>query len=269
MVTKRTAAYIHPSRRDRIPNEHRRKRQKPDNAGAKTFKKAHPVNELKSQIRSLRRLLERNDSLPADVRVEKERALQTARHELEEAEKARRRNEMIGRYHKIRFFDRQKATKRLKRARKELDGCPDGDEGRTELARRVQDAEVDINYAQYYPLDRHYVSLFPRRKTKGDDDDNSEEGEDGANGNEAIVERKGDTEMWERVKQCMANGTLDALRNGKLTEAEESVPEKKEKHKADEDTTARSVRQQRKGLAGTEDREEKEADKDSDDGFFE
>ncbi|KAK3723440.1 hypothetical protein LTR37_001692 [Vermiconidia calcicola] len=212
MATKRSAPQVHPSRQDQVPNEPKRKRQKPNNAGPKSFKKAHPVNEIKSQIRSIKRLLEKNEGLPANVRIEKERELQTAQHELEEEQKAKKRSDMISRYHKIRFFDRQKATKRLKRAKKELRACEDDEQLRAELAGKVDDAEVDVNYAQYFPLDQHYVSLYPRKKANA-----GEEGaEDGVEDETAATERKGDAEMWQRVKQCMSDGTLDALRNGKL-----------------------------------------------------
>ena len=205
MATKRSASHVHPSRQDQVPSEPRRKRQKPNNAGPKSFKKAHPVNELKNQVRSLKRLLERNDGLPATVRVEKERALQTAQHELREAENAKQKSDMIGKYHKIRFFDRQKAAKRLKRAQKELKGCEGDVQERMRLGQAVKDREVDVNYAQYFPLDQPYVSLFPRKN--GD-----EEGSEGT----AESERKGDDVMWQKVKQCMADDTLQALRNGKL-----------------------------------------------------
>ncbi|KAK3701477.1 hypothetical protein LTR37_015451 [Vermiconidia calcicola] len=212
MATKRSAPQVHPSRQDQVPNEPKRKRQKPNNAGPKSFKKAHPVNEIKSQIRSIKRLLEKNEGLPANVRIEKERELQTAQHELEEEQKAKQRSDMISRYHKIRFFDRQKATKRLKRAKKELRACEDDDHLRAELAGKVDDAEVDVNYAQYFPLDQHYVSLFPRKKTDAGD----EGAEDGMEDESAATARKGDAGMWQRVKQCMSDGTLDALRNAKL-----------------------------------------------------
>jgi hypothetical protein len=211
MATKRPAPHVHPSRQDQVPNEPRRKRQKPNYAGPKSFKKARPVNELKNQIRSLKRLLERNDRLPATVRQEKERALQTAQHELLQAEKAQKRSEMIGKYHKIRFFDRQKATKRLKRARKELQACESEGDKRVRLKRAVEDAEVEVNYAQYFPLDQPYVSLFPR-KNEDEDEGGSEE--------QGGSERKGDEVMWQKVKECMVDGTLDALRNGKLRKME-------------------------------------------------
>ncbi len=218
MATKRTASQIHPSRQDQVPAEPRRERRKPDNAGPRSFQKAHPVNELKSEIRSLKRLLERTDRLPADVRVEKERALQTAQHELDQREKAKQRSDMIGKYHKIRFFDRKKASKRLKKARKELQSCKDGEDSRSELSQRVERAEVDFEYPQYYTLDQPYVSLFPRKKDGGSTD--GEHHEDDIQP-AIVVESQGDPEMWQKVRQCMAEGTLDDLRNGKLIQPDE------------------------------------------------
>ena len=265
MATKRSASHVHPSRQDQVPEEPRRKRQKPDNAGPKSFKKAHPVNELKGQVRSLKRLLERNDGMPATVRVEKERALQTARHELQQAEKGKKRSEMIGKYHKIRFFDRQKATKRLKRVQKDVLAFEGDRAERERLEQAVEDAKVDVSYAQYFPLDQPYVSLFPR--TSEDDDEDGSEGQAGS-------ERKGDTAMRQKVKDCMANGTLDALRNGKLQRDEtdlegnhESIIVAREEvrpSKKDGSTLSRSARKTRDN-----EHETHENGDESDGGFFE
>lgn len=266
MATKRSAHHVHPSRQDQVPEEPRRKRQKPDNAGPKSFKKAHPVNELKGQIRSLKRLLDRNEGLAATIRVEKERALQTAQHELQQAERAKKRSEMIGKYHKIRFFDRQKATKRLKHARKALQACEGDDVERARLGRVVQDAEVDVNYAQYFPLDQPYVSMFPR-KNEGEDEDASEE--------QGSSERKGDDVMWQRVRECMADGTLDALRNGKLQEEvpepEDRPPTKSEKRKSSksQEYNGAALTTGRKIDAGNDEAYLKDEGNDSDGGFFE
>ena len=121
MATKRGAHDIHPSRQNLLPREpNSRKRQKPSNlSGSKSFKKARPVNELKNNIRNLRRLLDRapdpstgKEALPPKVRIAKERELASAQHELAESQAAEARSKMIARYHKVRFFDRQKATKR-------------------------------------------------------------------------------------------------------------------------------------------------------------
>ena len=215
MAAKRPAPFTHPSRLEQVPDEPRRKRQKPNlptNLGAQSFKKAHTVNDLKSRVRDLSRLLEHNADLPATVRVEKERALQSARYELEEEVKAKKRSDLIGRWHKVRFFDRQKGPKRLKRATRELGEVGNGEEKEV-LEQRIRDAEVEVAYAVYYPLDLDYKPMFPsKRKQEGGQETAAEEAKD-------AVERQGDPVMWERVKQCMVDGTLDALRNGKLPPA--------------------------------------------------
>jgi hypothetical protein len=286
MATKRP--FVHPSRQEQVPTEPNRKRQKPNHlSGGKSFKKAHPINDLKSQVRSLRRLLEHNDDLPANVRVEKERALKSAQHELEETLKAKKRSEMIARYHKVRFFDRQKATKRLKRARKELDACVE-EEGKAALEQKVKDAEVHVNYAIYYPLDRAYVALFPtKKKEKKDGEQSEDEGEEHEDKAAKEVERQGDKEMWEKVRQCMAEGTLDALRNGKLTSHEEEVEKekvreaprpkdiavtKKKRQKKDEPLPGDmhgNRRERRKAIAAAKERAESDEESQDGRGFFE
>lgn len=216
-TTKRGAHDIHPSRQNLLPREatNSRKRQKPSNlSGSKSFKKARPVNELKTSIRNLRRLLDRapdaatgKEALPPKVRIAKERELASAQHELAESQAAEARSKMIARYHKVRFFDRQKATKRLKRARKAMKEVEDDAEERERLALEADECELDVQYAMYYPLDVAYVALYPSvRKAEG-----KEEG-----GAPAEVQRQGDAKMRALLKKCAAEGKLDALRNGKL-----------------------------------------------------
>lgn len=71
------------------------------------------TRDLKSRIRNLRRLLEHVDNepkhkMPANVRIERERELETCEHELAEktatAQAAERRKKMISKYHHVRFF---------------------------------------------------------------------------------------------------------------------------------------------------------------------
>ncbi|KAI7355183.1 hypothetical protein KC354_g10875 [Hortaea werneckii] len=281
MATKRPNPSVHPSRHAQVPEEPRRKKQKPNNLGRKSFKKAHTVNDLKSQVRSLRRLLEHSDDLPPNIRIEKERALRTAQHELDEEQRAKKRSDMIGRWHKIRFLDRQKATKRLKRAKKELQGLEsDKDEERQEAEKKVQDAQVDVDYAIYYPLDLPYKPLFPTNKKNKDGtsepQNGSEEPEDADDRKEA--ERQGDEEMWAKVKQCAEDGTLDALRNGKLMgedhdESERpeglasTMPSKRKRQK--EKPEAGDLHGNRRERRAAQAAAKEESDEESEDGFFE
>jgi len=221
MATKRQAPDDRPGQSRDNTTHQSRKRFKPntgsfvppENFGKKSFKKAHTTNTIKSTIRSLRRLLDRD--LPADVRVEKERALQTAEHELAATEKAKVRSDLIARYHKPRFFERQKAERRLKQARKALRACEGDEAEREKLGKEVDDYEVDLNYALFFPLDEHYVSLYPTRKGKDDGEVATPEVEG---------KRQGDKVMWELVRKCMGEGKnrLEQLREGKLTQKSEA-----------------------------------------------
>ena len=212
---------------DRVHPSRRWERPPPPYSAGNSYRRAYTVNELKTRIRSLRRLLGQNDRLPAGVRVERQRALRTAESELERNQRAKDRSEMISRFHKIRFFDRQKATKRLNRAKKELLACEE-DEGelRDELEKKVTEAKIDLNYATYYPLDRPYHPLFPSRtkysvEIKDLPDQANAEPVDGYIGGQ-----KGNAEMRELVIRCMEEHELDKLKEGKLTRHLSEVPDK-------------------------------------------
>ena len=102
------------------------------------------------------------------------------------------------------FEERQKATRALKKLQKRLDASSPDTSEYNELAKEVQDAKTDVNYTIYHPLTEKYRSIFPRQ---GDTD------------GEKTPARKLVTEkpaMWEVVEQCTADGTLEALRDGKL-----------------------------------------------------
>ncbi|EME50150.1 hypothetical protein DOTSEDRAFT_85374 [Dothistroma septosporum NZE10] len=267
MATKRGAPDSNNDSRDSYL---RRKRHKPnafqpkdpENHGKNSYKKAHTVNDLKKTVRNISRLLERE--LPANIRVEKERALQTAQHDLAMAGKAKKRSEMIGKYHKIRFFERQKAERRLKKARKGIKEATADGKGREEmegLRKRVEECEVDVNYAMYAPLEWEYVSLFPRRKKEGEEDGDQDKGEG--------VERQGNGDMWKRVKRCMEEGTLGDLREGRLEGGgEDEVKElmrSVKKVRKDKKKDSRAEGQK----AVMEEKDEDESGDESGGGFFE
>ena len=280
MATKRPAHDVHPSRQEQVPRDSNpRKRQKPDNlSGTKSFKKARPVNELKTSIRNIKRLLERdvaeksmgeaggkNKPLPPKVRISKERELASAQHELAESQAAEKRSKMIARYHKVRFFDRQKATKRLKRARKAMKEVEDDAVRREELAREADECELDVQYAMYYPLDVPYVALYPsHKKVEGQEED--------SDGKAVEVARQGDAEMRALLKKCVTEGKLDALRNGKLDKEGNYKPVE---GAADDETKAKDKKKKaegkedKNGKRKAEEMEPEASGDESDGGFFE
>ncbi|KAK6433369.1 hypothetical protein LTR95_010454 [Oleoguttula sp. CCFEE 5521] len=255
MASKRPHSAIHPSRSAQVPAERPAKKQKPSNlSGKMSFKKAHPLNHLKTEVRSLTRLLSNSD-LPPKVRIEKERALASAQTELGKEAEADKRGKMIARWHKVRFFDRQKATKRLKRARKAVreDGITAGE--KEARGREVDECEVDVAYAMYYPLDKAYVALYPSARKK--------DGEDEEVGGEA--ERKGDAEMRKIIRKCIGANSLDALRHGRLDDDGNAKV-----REGDEERQKPPERKQRPERKTTAVDKEPEADDDgSDGGFFE
>ena len=158
---------------------------------------------LKRKIRDITRLLNGPETLPDDVRIEKERALAAYTQTIKEAKDARQRAQMIKKYHMVRFFERQKAMRRLKKLGKWMRGGED-DEGkgvdRDRVGREIKDVKVDLDYTLYCPLNKKYVSLYPRQRE------------------EDQKERRGEKPpMWEVVKKCAEEGTLEDLREGKIT----------------------------------------------------
>ncbi len=85
---------------------HPAKRQEKSSNSAPRTSNKHSVNSLKSKIRDLTRSLNHNEDLPAGVRIEKERALAGYKQDLENAEQDKRKQAIITRYHRIRFFGR-------------------------------------------------------------------------------------------------------------------------------------------------------------------
>ncbi|OCK79792.1 hypothetical protein K432DRAFT_299055 [Lepidopterella palustris CBS 459.81] len=212
--------------------------------------KRNALNSLNTRIRDLKRLLSHtsnglNYKMPADVRLLRERELQSCEHELAEkkatAEAEARKQKMIAKYHQVRFFDRQKANRALKKIRRELDAAEERGE-KDELLLKLHNAEVDLNYALYYPLSQPYSSLFPRSKNEEAKlrklDPNSDAEESGAKDKrsqdaEPARMTKGNPEMWKTVENAMKHGTLEALRNSQAPETapRPTPPDREKVHK--------------------------------------
>jgi hypothetical protein len=235
--------------------------------------------EVKSRARDLRRLLEHVDNepkhkMPANVRIDRERELEACEHELAEktaaAREAELRNKMIGKYHQVRFFDRQRATRILRKLQRqlstEIENTTASEEHHTTQALRqmIHDAEVDLNYAMYYPLMKPYSSLYPRGKKDTEVDEEA--------GTPFAKKTRGVPEMWKTVERAMEEGTLEDLRNSsvgtvkakpKILPARERRKPNVERKKQALPDVAQNRREKRRAAQTQED------DQDSDGGFFE
>jgi hypothetical protein len=259
MATKRPHSEVHPSRRELVPGQEKKRKVNP-NPHRKLERKANPVNPIKSRIRSLNRLLQHKENLPADVRLNHERELKSCEYDLAIAENQQRKKDLIGKYHMVRFFERRKAERRLKKLERRAK------EGEADLDEQIHEAKVDLNYAMYHPLDIVYSALWP---TKGKKD---------AEGNEIEVEKQGDPDMWLVVEKCMEEGKLDALRNGKLLKSapaqlnnDDSIGQKASNARAKKEKKDKKVKDKKAAKKADEDQVMggQNEDEDSEGGFFE
>ena len=151
--------------------------------------------------------------------------------------------------------ERQKATRALKKLQRRLDASSPESCEHDQLAKEVQDAKIDVYYTIYHPLTEKYQSIFPRQGTTGSGE--------GAAARKLVTEKPA---LWKVVEQCTADGTLEALRDGKLAtripvSRRKTTPEKprskgESKNSRDESQSSKSVAPQRQ-------------DEGSDGGFFE
>ena len=151
--------------------------------------------------------------------------------------------------------ERQKATRALKKLQKRLDASPPDPSDYDQLAKEVQDAKIDLNYTIYYPLTEKYQSLFPRQG--------------GTNGGEETPARKLVMEkpaMWDVVERCTADGTLDALRDGKLAT---SMVAGNSTHRPEKDRSKSQGKNDRTASKASKGAVAQEQHDESDGGFFE
>lgn len=101
---------VHESRQFQVPGSIPKPTKKPlrfEPPAPRVQVHASSVNAIKKRIRDVSRRLERSDSLPANVRVEDERALAGYEQELAAAEAEKIRQKMIAKYHMVRFFGKR------------------------------------------------------------------------------------------------------------------------------------------------------------------
>lgn len=118
--------------------------------------------KVKKKIRDIQRLL-RKDNLPADVRHENERALKALQVDLDNTQARLRAAKNAKKYHMVRFFERKKALRKLKQARKALAEAEEaGVKKDIKKARKVvRHCEVDVAYVILYPKEKKYIALYP------------------------------------------------------------------------------------------------------------
>ncbi|CCC70477.1 hypothetical protein NCAS_0E04070 [Naumovozyma castellii] len=123
------------------------------------------ANKIKRRIRDLERLLKKKkDILPDTVIVEKERTLEALRMELENAELRHKTKQNAKKYHMVRFFETKKATRKYKKALKQLASAKDKDEKELRGAQLLE-SKIDLCYVVNFPKTEKYIALYPTENT--------------------------------------------------------------------------------------------------------
>jgi hypothetical protein len=95
---------VHPSRRSNFDNSGG-KRRRPNHFGPMSEEsRSLSAYALKEKIRDLTRLLNHSTTMPADVRIEKERALAGYQADFEKVKDSKKKKDIIAKYHMVRFF---------------------------------------------------------------------------------------------------------------------------------------------------------------------
>jgi len=231
-----------------------------------THTKKERKQNRSTRIHSLRKQLARG-SLPSTIQQEKERELAALLHEQAKTKTKKEARKTLEKYHYVRFVERQKAEKRLKQLRKQLQTEPEDDS----LSQQIYEMEVNRNYAIYAPLDQKYISIFASGSgaAKNEHDDLQDRA-------------KSRPPIWKIVAETMRRGqlALEALRDGisRNTVAGEGQKMDLDKEEMNSSTKrkrleAKSLRREGGGLSKKETQigepGEQSADDDmSDGGFF-
>jgi hypothetical protein len=190
-----------------------------------------------TRIHSLKNQLAKG-LLPGTIRQEKERELAALLFEQEQNKLKQDARKNLQRYHFIRFIERQKSERNLKKLVRERDSCNEVN-ARKELEKQIHITEVDLNYAKYAPLGDKYISLFPNDHV--DNKDKKRRGKFQMNKLDfAVLNEEQQKELhsqydqaanvvrsaagdkpplWYQVEKLMEEGEaqLELLREGKLT----------------------------------------------------
>ncbi|KAF0687969.1 Aste57867_20350 [Aphanomyces stellatus] len=116
---------------------------------------------LKNKIRNLERFLKK-DSLPDDVRQAKEEELKTLQAQTEDKQVEDKSREIALKYKKVKFFDRRRLMRTLKKLKRQIETSDD--DAKADLEKQYQSAKEDMMFVYFYPKNEKYINLFQDEK---------------------------------------------------------------------------------------------------------
>ncbi|PWN90131.1 hypothetical protein FA10DRAFT_105703 [Acaromyces ingoldii] len=219
------------------------------------------VNQLKAALRQTKRLLAR-DNVEPGKRQEAERRLIAIEQDIEAKQTQSVERNNAKRYHKIRFFERQKLVRRIKKLKKSL--AEDGEEENETREKELQEARVLLNYVLHYPMSHKYVALFPSTATSSTDFDLAtlftvaiaHPQTSGGEAEPADATRKKAVEVRKQIEQEMEAGTIST---------EPEVELEKRGHEQDGPSSTTSSKRKRLDFETTKPQKKKQRDDEDED----
>ncbi|KAF9761993.1 hypothetical protein IL306_003610 [Fusarium sp. DS 682] len=184
----------------------------------KSSKSKHRPNEgtstwAKKRTRTIERLLNRNQDLPANVRNDLERELGALKATVSDKSFQKLRSAMISKYHMVRFFERKKASRLAKQLRKKIEETESTETAEIEaLKRDLHVAEVDETYTQHFPHAEPYISLYTSAKSEKEEEDKDDDRLDYTPLKHRGLLHTERPPIWSEIEQAMKDGS-HALRN--------------------------------------------------------
>lgn len=120
---------------------------------------------IRKKIRDVERSLKRGN-LKADMKTDYERTLLALKAQLNMNQGTNKVKKNGKKYHMVRFFERKKAIRRLKQARKHLEEVQ-ATQVRKDIKKAkivVKHKEIDVAYTILFPKAEKYISLYPNTK---------------------------------------------------------------------------------------------------------
>ncbi|EER30301.1 conserved hypothetical protein [Candida tropicalis MYA-3404] len=130
--------------------------------------------KIKKKIRDIERLIKNNPNLPADKKIEYDRGLKALQVELKNSQVQNKAKIISKKYHMVRFFEKKKATRKLKNLRKEFEEISKtGVRKDIKKARKqLKHGEIDLAYVILFPKTEKYISLYPSPNNEDQTDPN-------------------------------------------------------------------------------------------------
>lgn len=130
--------------------------------GKEIVKKVKNVS-LKNQIRSIQRLLKKN--IPQEIKEVQEKKLAELRNLIELQDQSKLERKMALRYRKVKFFERRKIERGIRRLEKQQRAAlehtgEDLEMQAGEISQQLAQLKEDLEYVRFFPKTEKYLSLF-------------------------------------------------------------------------------------------------------------